>query len=242
MPLDLSLYKPAPGDTGDATEVSGAFTTIEQWANGNVKLADLDDSGASVGQVPVFSGTAWAPGASATSGGTLVTALPGSASDGQIITLTDSLTAPTYMWQLRYVAAVGKWFFLGGSALRAADDGAVTTATTATWQDLGGSTVTIPVAGVYRTLVSALTLDAGAVSGTFTRRFGVTVNGVSPPVSPYDFTNQVPFDEEQLLVQREVEVTRAAGDVLKLIYFGNASPITATFSFRRISVTPVKLG
>lgn len=48
---------------------------------------------------------------------TYTTSLPGSPYDGQLICLTDSLTAPTYSWSLRYVSAklANKWIFTGGA-------------------------------------------------------------------------------------------------------------------------------
>jgi hypothetical protein len=44
------------------------------------------------------------------------TTLPGSPVDGQEFVLVDSLTAPTYSWRLRYIAAKAsnKWVFVGG--------------------------------------------------------------------------------------------------------------------------------
>jgi hypothetical protein len=36
--LDLSAYKPDPGDDGDATQVAGGFTTLEAFLNGNLPL------------------------------------------------------------------------------------------------------------------------------------------------------------------------------------------------------------
>jgi hypothetical protein len=44
----------------------------------------------------------------------LATSLP-AATDGVEVVLTDSLTAPTYMWRLRYIAAATKWLPQAGS-------------------------------------------------------------------------------------------------------------------------------
>lgn len=46
------------------------------------------------------------------------TSLPASPADGDQFVLVDSLTAPTYSWLLRYVAAKAsnKWVFVGGAA------------------------------------------------------------------------------------------------------------------------------
>jgi hypothetical protein len=51
----------------------------------------------------------------------LVTALPGSPTDGQEVILVDSLTTPTYWWRLRYNAgetSTYKWEFVGGIEYR----------------------------------------------------------------------------------------------------------------------------
>ena len=80
------------------------------------------------------------------------TALPGSPLDGDQFILTDSITAPTYTWLLRYVAAKAsnKWVCIGGApgynmvatfeARANAAYGALATA---------GPSFAIPVAGDY---------------------------------------------------------------------------------------------
>ena len=80
-------------------------------------------------------------------------ALPSSPFDGQEFILVDSLTAPTYSWRLRYVAAkaTNKWVFIGGPPLLSyvvtgesfGGSGAYVALTTP------GPSVTIPVAGTY---------------------------------------------------------------------------------------------
>lgn len=49
--------------------------------------------------------------------GVMVTAIPGSPTNGDRVTLVDSLTAPTYAWYLRYISAAAtyKWYCIGGS-------------------------------------------------------------------------------------------------------------------------------
>lgn len=98
----------------------------------------------------------WTPlgGAPTQLGAPLVTALPGSPADGQEVVLTDSLTAPTYAWHLKYVAAKAsnRWVFLGGPPLIADTATAETTASTTYANLSGGATgpaVTVPVAGDY---------------------------------------------------------------------------------------------
>lgn len=84
--------------------------------------------------------------------GWIGTALPSSASDGQLFVLTDSVTVPTWQWQLRYVAAKSsnKWVFLGGpdmvSSVSASE---TTTSTSYTALTTAGPSLTVPVAGDY---------------------------------------------------------------------------------------------
>ncbi len=83
---------------------------------------------------------------------TLGTSLPTAPVDGQEFTLVDSLSAPTYAWKLRYVAAKAsnKWVFVGGSPAAASVSAAETRASTA-FGDLAtvGPSFTVPVAGDY---------------------------------------------------------------------------------------------
>ena len=80
------------------------------------------------------------------------TALPASPVDGQEFILTDSLTAPTYTWRLRYLAAKAsnKWVFVGGSPLYVEVTNPDGTAS-ATYVALAtaGPSITVPVAGDY---------------------------------------------------------------------------------------------
>jgi hypothetical protein len=96
----------------------------------------------------------------------LVTALPATPFDGQEVVLTDSLTAPTYTWRFRYVAAKAsnKWVFVGGSRFIA-----VTVANnlinSGAWGDAStpGPSLTLPLAGEYDISVG-MTVSSG--SGT----------------------------------------------------------------------------
>jgi len=83
----------------------------------------------------------------------LVTALPGSPVDGDEVILTDSLTAGTYQWRFRYVAAraTNKWVYIGGGAAVNTREGAGTTSSTS-YTDLSdgsGPSLMYPVAGDY---------------------------------------------------------------------------------------------
>jgi hypothetical protein len=100
----------------------------------------------------------------------LVTALPASPFDGQEVILTDSLTAPTYTWRFRYVAAApsNKWVFVGGApgyaeVLTAQAMSSTTFAALAT----DGPAVTLPVAGDYLVEIGYRIAAATAVTFSF---------------------------------------------------------------------------
>jgi hypothetical protein len=103
-------------------------------------------------------GVKWAAAASGGGGASMVTSLPGSPTDGQEIVLVDSLTAPTWSWRLRYVAAKAsnKWIYLGGSPARSFVATLETTAST-TYVALttAGPSFTVPIAGDYLVTVSS---------------------------------------------------------------------------------------
>lgn len=82
----------------------------------------------------------------------LVTSLPATAHDGQEIVFTDSLTAGTYQWTLRYVSdrSSNKWVFVGGTPMYAEVTTSETTSSTAyTALSTAGPSVTLPLAGDY---------------------------------------------------------------------------------------------
>lgn len=114
-------------------------------------------------------GVKWAapPGSSGPTDHGLVTSLPGSPGSGDRCTLTDSLTAPTWRWQLLYngsSASTYKWEVLGGSPLFA-EVATAETSTSAGYVNLAttGPSITVPLAGDYEVFLGAW---AGALSGT----------------------------------------------------------------------------
>jgi hypothetical protein len=79
-------------------------------------------------------------------------ALPASPVDGQEFILTDSLTAPTFAWKLRYMAgkASNKWVFVGGSPIASevlTGEGSSTTSYVAL--ATAGPSIALPIAGDY---------------------------------------------------------------------------------------------
>lgn len=108
-----------------------------------------------------------------------VTALPGSPEDGDQIIFMDSLTAPTYAWLFRYIAAKSsnKWQFIGGPEMSDAVTATEST-TSASYVALttAGPSVTVPVAGDYYVTIGhngtgagnegAMSYDIGASAAT----------------------------------------------------------------------------
>ena len=83
------------------------------------------------------------------------TALPASPVDGQRFVLTDSLTAPTWVWEFRYNAGSGsvyKWEAIGAAIPRRTASAAFQAigGTANVWQFLSGPQLVAPRAGEYR--------------------------------------------------------------------------------------------
>lgn len=82
----------------------------------------------------------------------LVTSLPASPHDGQEIILTDSTTAGTYHWRLRYVSgrSSNKWVCVGGvGAYQEVETSESTSSTSYTALATAGPSFTVPLAGDY---------------------------------------------------------------------------------------------
>lgn len=137
-----------------AAIINGDLDNANLKASAAIVLSKLGQSGASTGQYAQWNGSSWAP-ASVTFPSSLPwgTALPGSPADEEPFVLTDSVTAPTWAWHLRYDAGIAdahKWVFVGGSMLSLRTD-ATSTNTSNTSPTYDGVTqVVVPKAGIYR--------------------------------------------------------------------------------------------
>jgi len=169
---------------------------------------------------------------------TLVTSLPVSPVDGQEIVFVDSLTAPTYHWHLRYIAAKAsnKWVFVGGFPAHATNyDVMGANLSSTTYVD--PSTVcslTVPLAGSYRCTYIQHTSGTAGYIGFVSLKKGsaATADADSPNV---DGSANFVFG------QREIIVTGlAAGDVLKLQ--GKVNTSSMTLRVQRLSVIPQAVG
>jgi hypothetical protein len=95
------------------------------------------------------------------------TSLPASPLDGDRFILVDSVTNPSYQWELRYNAgstSAYKWEFVGGAPVQMIG-GSTSQYASSAWIDLGGGpTFTVPRAGEYRTSVGCFILNYGGAA------------------------------------------------------------------------------
>lgn len=170
----------------------------------------------------------------------LVTALPTPLFDGQEVILCDSLTAPTYQWRLRYVAAkaTNRWVFVGGAEAYARIDTDESFTTVSTWVDLAtvGPSFVVPVAGIYETwgnasywstVLSVASVDVvvGAAAGTVGANADVTTGGANHSVN----------------VPHMKRMTVAAGAELRMRYYAYVAG-THHFRGRWLRVRPLAVG
>jgi hypothetical protein len=171
---------------------------------------------------------------------TLVTALPTSPVDGQIIyydTGTDGV-----VWQFRYDAASAssyKWQFIGGPPLTAYT-AALDTRTANTYGDLAGGagpSLTTPVAGEYLVEVAARLQHntANQVS-----RMSFTI-GAAAASDANSILVRLAADELTFNTDEQTQ-TLAASDVLAAKYKNDTGVGTMSASRRRLRITPVRVG
>src|SRR5262245_14701541 len=165
----------------------------------------------------------------------LVTALPATAVDGQEVILVDSLTAPTYNWRFRYVAAkaTNKWVFVGGPPLYAEVATPETLGTINTYLDLAtvGPTVTVPVVGDYIVDIREAHSAPGASTVNVSYSIGATAaNDVDAIITG----NIVNATYSQSRSRRKNALPAGA---LTMKYKTDA--ITPSFRNRSIEVTPI---
>lgn len=230
MPTTPVLHLPFPADTDPAdvpTDMQELALQIEALRNAANGLAGTDANG----KLP----TAQAPSIA------MVTALPGSPVDGQEIVLTDSPTAPTYRWRLRYNAssAAKRWEYVGGTPAEARVATSETTTTIGSYVNLGtaGPLFTVPLLGDYGVRFGATFLDSAAESQL---NIGVGVGDFSSPL--FEARGHISANNYHLTVSGEaVLVGLTAGQVIRAKY-QHALAGTLTVLNRYLYVTPIRLG
>lgn len=232
-----ALWKNFPDTTTPVN--AAALNNIEAGISAASDPDNFLQKGATTGQALVWNGTKWAPGSVTTS---MVTALPGSPTDGQEIVLVDSLTAPTYQWHLKYVSAKAsnKWIAVGGAPAVATVGTAESTNSTS-WTDLttAGPSITVPVAGSYHiTMGVVITPSADYQTIGWAAKLGSAAtsdnDGFFEPASNMGASD---YPRQMTLGPR----TLAASDVVKMQYRVGGS-YTPTYKRRQLIIHPLQLG
>lgn len=134
------------GDTGNRLKIR-EDGRIEMGSGAGATDLILSRTSTGALQITNADGSVWNSSLSSR----LVTALPGSPTDGQEVIYTDSVSAPTYQWHLRYRTATAKWQYLGGAPLYSevlADEN-INGPTGYTDLTTVGPLATLPLAGDY---------------------------------------------------------------------------------------------
>ena len=190
------------------------------------------------------------PWARKASTGSIVSTLPTSPVDGQIILYQASgaMAASGIIWQFRYNSSSSstyKWEFVGGSDLSNAID-TNQSITTSGWQNLAtdGPSITIPLAGDYSIAINAQQSTSDGNAQTTAIGF---VSGDNNPPS----TNQAIFhpiyNTNAQTGYCEFNFNRLITGVsaltsYKIRYYVNSSTSGHSFQNRKISIVPVRVG
>lgn len=182
-------------------------------------------------------------GVNAREEGNVVSSLPGSPYDGQVVSYLADATNGT-VWRLKYragSASAYKWEFVGGSALVAeiaTSEG--TASTTYTALATAGPSVTVPLAGDYDVEISALGSSSGTDNEPIMMSFdtGATaaIDGDAASTGSFVATYVAQLGR----TRRKTGVAAASAITAK--YRSNKSPQTVTFKNRRLSVRPIRVG
>jgi hypothetical protein len=163
----------------------------------------------------------------------LVTTLPASPFDGQTVDFTDSLTTPSWVWRLRYVAAApsSKWKFVGGAPLM----GEVLTSFSpgTSYQSDGGPSLTIPVAGYY---LIEFGCEVGAYANDFMR-----MSFAQAPAAPADADSMLitPNVTGVSTVHTGSKAIRKTLTAVPLVFYYKAGNVSRSFQNRWGKVTPI---
>jgi len=181
----------------------------------------------------------------------MVTSISGISFDGQEILLTDSLTAPTYTWQLKYNAAstnTNKWEYIGGTpAFVAVEASEAWSGTVGTPTDLAtvGPQFTVPRSGDYMVELWCR-VDAGAQTGWDCASMHLVDNnnaGTSPTIQCLGNVYLSPTTVPYVALNAAGIVPVVSGHVLKAKYMILAQDAAGSINFaqRRMRITPVRL-
>ena len=178
-------------------------------------------------------------------GATVVTALPGSPTNGQEVILVDSTTTPTYAWHLKYVSSVEdgatdyRWVFIGGTPIRSRNTGASSTTSTSYVDPTNNASITLPVAGLY--LINA-ECQIEKTSGTDTDvRVGLMIAGSDDGQTEYAPYHQTTVFTSKYALLDYVPAALAASAVVKFRHRTNNGSATCTIRRPSLSITPIRV-
>lgn len=171
---------------------------------------------------------------------TQVTALPGSPFDGQLIKFTDSLSAPTYNWQLVYNATSAssfKWEAIGeGSTLRSAEaDLNIANVTSYAMTD-SPAAILAPLAGEYDVLITATAATMTATGIVAYWSYNVNGTGASDSIAA---KVQALGAGSLYFTYRQ---TLAASDQVRLAYRQSNSGTSVQLDNVRVELRPFRVG
>lgn len=220
---------------GGGTDWEGAWSAAFPYVKGDVVTYN------GVTYVAVNDSTGQVPPAGVVLNVPIVLALPASPVDGQECILVDSLTAPTYSWRLRYVAAKAsnRWVFVGGAGASSevipleqiVSTAYVNCATI-------GPSFTVPVAGVYDIEVEGQgQANTAGNSAAMSYDLGATA-AVDADAATYDCQNTNGVRSSAHGTKRK---TLAAGTAIVTKYRSLAGA-SSWIASRRLTVTPVSVG
>jgi hypothetical protein len=162
--------------------------------------------------------------------------------DGQEIILTDSITAPTYTWHLKYNAndaSAYKWEFVGGSPfISQVAAGEVLSGAGAWTYFASGPDFVVPRSGEYVFNVNANVQFTAAGIGVFTGICNASI-GVSP-LGTYHGTSGVGASNQGSTTSTIAKIAAlSTGQTIRVNHYQTVTG--QTFSFRVLTATPVRV-
>jgi hypothetical protein len=232
--------KPAGIVTGEAVIWNGSA-----WVRSSVTklgLASIAQGGATTDQVLAWNGSAWAA-ADGTSPA-LTTSLPGTPADGEEIHYTDSLTAPTYIWHLRYISAAStyKWYCVGAGREAVTEVATAEATTSSSYAALStaGPTFTTPLAGDWIVTVEFRFRGAAGASRIY-MSFDIGGTGAVDANAAQSSSSLSSTKDERAPAFKSL-ITGVSASTALTSKYKSVDSTSMTWSERRISVRPFRVG
>lgn len=232
MPLDSALTKYGAFRPGVCTST----TRPANPATGQV-IYETDKS-----RTLVWSGTAWIP-----VGENVVTSLPSSPLDGEVIRYVADATNGI-VWTFKYRSASSssyKWEFVGGDPLVSTAAATVTSVALTTEGKTGGPSVTVPFAGDYMVDCGATmnSANSGNLAGFYVKGTGdADQSWTSMTCNYHSATGSAQTTYGTSCSAYVLKTGQSASQVIEMRYAGSNTGSTNIFYNRYMKVTPVRVG